>query len=57
MTTPDRIRAARKAAGLTQAAAASLIGAKRRTWQDWESGARNAPPAKIQLFILLTKGV
>ncbi len=35
--TPDEIRAARKRAGLTQTAAAALIGKPLRTWQGWES--------------------
>lgn len=47
-------RSARRAAGLTQTQAATLIGAALRTWQDWESGARNMPPAKWAYFVLLT---
>lgn len=53
MPTPTDVRAARAAAGLTQTAAADVVGAKLRTWQDWESGARNMPPAKWRLFGLL----
>jgi len=48
--TPTEIRAAREASGLTQTAAGALIGAKLRTWQDWESGARNMPAAKWELW-------
>jgi DNA-binding transcriptional regulator YiaG len=46
-------RAARRRAGLTQSQAAMMIGAALRTWQDWESGARNMPGAKWALFSLL----
>lgn len=46
-------REARKAAGLTQTAAAQLIGATLRTWQDWEGGRRNMPHAKYALFCML----
>jgi DNA-binding transcriptional regulator YiaG len=49
-------RAARKAAKLTQSQAAALIGAKLRTWQEWEGGRRNMPPAKWALFAILTGG-
>lgn len=45
----------RKAANLTQAQAGELIRAKRRTWQEWEAGRRNMPPAKLELFKLLTE--
>lgn len=54
--TPDQIRAARKAAGLTQEQAGALVGApSRRTWQNWETGRRNMPWAKLELFTLKTK--
>lgn len=36
--TPKEIKKARLAAGLTQRAAADLIGYSRRAWQEWESG-------------------
>lgn len=35
--TPSEIREARKQAGLTQTAAAKLIGKPLRTWQGWEA--------------------
>lgn len=35
--TSTEIRAARKRAGLTQTAAAALIGKPLRTWQGWET--------------------
>ena len=52
----EMIKAARAAAGLTQFQASEIIGAGHRTWQDWEQGKRNMPPAKFALFVLLTKG-
>ena len=53
LTTPDpeAIRSARKRAELTQAQAAGLIGAGVRTWEDWEAGRRNMPPAKWHFFL------
>ena len=53
---PKKIRAARKKAGLTQTQAAELIGAAMRSWQDWESGARNMPAAKWELFKIKSAG-
>ena len=51
------IRQARKAAGLTQEQAGKLIGApSRRTWQNWETGRRNMPPAKWELFQIKARG-
>lgn len=52
--TPDEIRAAREAAGLTQTAAAALIWSSQRGWQKWESGEREMHPAMLRLFRLLT---
>jgi DNA-binding transcriptional regulator YiaG len=49
---PAEIVAARKAAGLTQTAAASLVHADVRTWQAWEGGTRQMPAAKWELFRL-----
>lgn len=42
--TPEQIRAAREAAGLTQTAAAAIIYSTLRAWQDWEAGARRMHP-------------
>lgn len=50
--TPDDVRAARLSAGLTQEAAAALVHASRRGWQDWESGARTIPSAEWELYLL-----
>lgn len=52
---PNKIKEARESAGLTQTQAAELIGAKLRTWQDWEYGKRNMPLAKWELFNIKTK--
>ena len=46
------VRAAREAAGLTQTAAAEMIFGARRTWADWEGGARKMPPAAWVMFLL-----
>lgn len=50
--TPDAIRAARVAAGLTQAKAANLVYAGLRTWNRWESGQQDMPLAEWDLFQL-----
>lgn len=47
---PAAIRAARKAAGLTQTAAAELIGSTLRTIQDWEAGKAAMHPGLWDLF-------
>lgn len=48
--TPDEVRAARLRFGLTQEAAAALIGYKRRAWQDWEGGQRRMRRVLFSLF-------
>jgi DNA-binding transcriptional regulator YiaG len=52
--TPQQIVAARKASGLTQTQAAVMIGGTLRAWQEWEGGRRNMPPAKYNLFLIVT---
>lgn len=52
---PAEVRAAREAAGLTQAQAAALVYASLRNWQQWEQGegassARRMHPAIWELF-------
>lgn len=47
--TPSQVKAHRNAHGLTQTAYGLLVGAKLRTVQDWESGARTMPPSKWEL--------
>src|SRR3546814_18715612 len=50
--TPEQIRSARDAAGLTQTEAARLIHCTLRGWQDWEGGQRRMHPAFFELFTL-----
>ena len=49
--TSAEIRAAREAAGLTQAAAAALVHVDARTWRRWESGATRMHPAIWDAFV------
>ena len=53
---PCEIRAAREAAGLTQAQAAELVHASARSWQQWEQDAgvncRRMHPGLWELFRL-----
>lgn len=51
MDTPEAIKAARAAAGLTQTQAAALIYCTLRGWQDWEGGKRAMHPAFFELFL------
>jgi len=53
--TPEQIRAARKAAGLTQAEAGQAIHATRRAWQAWELGTNRMHPAFWELFKIKTE--
>ena len=53
--TPCQVRAAREAAGLTVAQAASLIHKTARAWQRWEDGTREMDPALFELFCLKTQ--
>lgn len=52
--TPETIRKARQAAGLSQTAAAKIVGATLRAWQYWEAGERPMRPATWELFTLKT---
>lgn len=52
MTTPQEIRQAREAAGLTQAQAAALVHSHKITWCNWESGKFPVDPARWELFRL-----
>ena len=54
--TPTALRKARKAAGLTQREAGALIGASAKLVQQWESGYRNMPRAKFELWKILVSG-
>ena len=49
---PDAIRKARKAAGLTQTEAATLVHVGLRTWQMWEAGDRSMPANAWELFCI-----
>lgn len=48
--TPEEVRAAREAAGLSQTAAAALIFCTLNGWQQWEYGTRRMHPAFWELF-------
>lgn len=50
--TPDEIRAAREAAGLTQEAAAGVVRSSRMAWQKWELAERKMHPGLWRLFKL-----
>jgi DNA-binding transcriptional regulator YiaG len=47
---PDLIRAAREAAGLTQTAAGALVYSSLGAWQQWEAGLRRMHPGLWELF-------
>jgi putative transcriptional regulator len=49
---PEEIRAAREAAGLTQTQAAELIHGTMRGWQEYEAGNRRMHPGLWELFNL-----
>lgn len=54
--TPEEIKAARKAVGMSQSEAARTIGTERyQTWQAYELGTRKMPAAKWELFRLKTE--
>lgn len=55
--TPEEIRAAREAVGLSQTAAAALIWKPIKTWQNWEApedspSHRKMDPAFFELFTI-----
>ena len=52
--TPDQIRAARKATGDTQAAAAAVIYKQPLAWARYELGTREMDPALLELYRLKT---
>lgn len=52
---PQRIRAARKRAGLTQTEAAALLHTGLRTWQQWEGDEAEMHPAFWELFEIKAK--
>ncbi len=50
MTTPAELRAARLAAGLSQAKAAQLMGYSLGAWRKWEAGTRPIPAKLLHFF-------
>ncbi|MBB2915869.1 helix-turn-helix domain-containing protein [Cupriavidus alkaliphilus] len=52
--TPEKIRAARERAGLTQTQAGALLHVNLRSWQKWEGGERAMHLAFWELFLLKT---
>lgn len=55
MPTPEQIKAARAAAGLSVLEAAALIGYSYRTWEGWEYGRRPMRQAVFDAFVAKTK--
>ena len=53
--TPEQIRAARLAAGLSQTEAGELILASKRSWENWEQGRVNMHPGLFDYFLIKTK--
>jgi putative transcriptional regulator len=53
---PSEIKAARKAADLTQTEAAELVHSTLRSWQDWEYGKYPIHAGLWELFLIKTKG-
>lgn len=53
--TPDEIKQARQAVGLTQAAAARMVYSNVRTWERWEAGERRMHPALFDYFLIKTR--
>jgi DNA-binding transcriptional regulator YiaG len=51
---PEKVRAARKACGLTQAEAAPLVYTSIDNWQNWEQGRTAMARAIYELFLLKT---
>lgn len=51
--TSQQVRAARSAAGHTQAQAAALVFASRRAWQEWEREDSNTMPPGLWVLYLL----
>lgn len=50
--TPDQIREARAATGMSAREAAKVIHSTLRTWQDWERGIARMHPGLWELFLL-----
>lgn len=52
--TPDQIKAARLAAGLSQSQAAEIIKASPRSWENWEQGRVKMHPGLFDYFLIKT---
>lgn len=52
--TPDQVRRAREAAGLTQTEAAALVYCQPLAWARWEAGDRTMHQAFWELWLLKT---
>jgi len=52
---PEAVRRARQAVGLTQTEAARTVSVSMRAWQQWESGERAMQPGLFELFMLKTR--
>ena len=55
MPNPDEIKAARKAASLTQSEAGRIVYVSARGWQDWERGVRPIDMNAWENFLRKTK--
>jgi len=53
--TPEQVREARSAAGMTQSEAARAVGGTMRAWQEWEAGNRRMHPGLWELFQIKSK--
>ncbi len=53
MQAQELIRSARKAAGLSQTEAAAQCGLSRASFDKWERGAREVPPATLAGVLLM----
>jgi len=53
--TPEQVRAARTAAGLSTAAASALVHRTQRNWQQWEAGTRSMDAALWELFTIKSR--
>lgn len=52
--TPEEVRTARGAVGMTQTEAAATVHMSMRAWQQWEGGERSMPPGLFELFMIKT---
>ncbi len=52
--TPEQVRAARQAAGLTPQQCSELLGLRRVAWAEYERGERRPSGPQWEMFLLLT---